>query len=389
VVFWFWVAFKKNMNLLIIEPYMTGHRSVYIFKIAKHFTSLGNDVTLYTLSGQVVSSELMKLCDTNQRVILKFIGDNKNHSSFGGLIDLAVGGFKNWLLFKRILKLEQKVAKVDLVFLPYFDYILYITALIGSPFGSVRFSGICMRPSFHYKKMGVIAPNKRLNFFKEFLFKRLLNNKYLKSLYSIDELLCEYIKHEKLTYFPDPSDIDLTYSKEVSREFLGIPANEKVILVYGSLDRRKGIDSLLNAAVQLTSEMRPAVLLVGKQSEAVRHLLQGDAGKQLSENKKLYIVDRFVDAKEEGLAFAASDTVWLVYSGHYAMSGVLVKAVQAGLPLIATSNGLIGYYTAKYKLGIVFDGKNQSLLSAINLGCQESKPFLNHTWGKALSVIRA
>ncbi len=378
------------MHIVILEIALSGHHADYLTRLVDLFISQGHRVTVIlqaehhknSLIGILLKAypDKLKLVALERTTLLERLV-----SKFG-----TVGGeLKNWLKFKRTYEELSSKEHIDQVFYPYLDYCLNAIALLGWPAKAVSCSGICMRPSFHYKKMGVIAPKSRLDFFKELLFKKLLNNKQLKNIYSIDELLCEYVKHKKLIYFPDPSDIDLSYSKEASRELLGIPFNnEKVVLVYGALDGRKGIDSLLNAAAQLAPEMRPAVLLVGRQSEAVKSLLKDDAGKQLTGNNKLYVIDRFVDAKDEGIAFAASDAVWLVYSGHYTMSGVLVKAVQAGLPVIATPNGLIGYYTTKHNLGVVFDGKHESLFSAINLGRQDKNPFFNHTWDRALSVIQ-
>ena len=66
-------------------------------------------------------------------------------------------------------------------------------------------------------------------------------------------------------------------------------------------------------------------------------------------------MDRFVTAEEELDLFSACDVVWLGYKGHYGMSGVLVQAYRFGKPVVATADGLIGWFCRTGELGPVVE----------------------------------
>jgi hypothetical protein len=56
--------------------------------------------------------------------------------------------------------------------------------------------------------------------------------------------------------------------------------------------------------------------------------------------------------------------VWLGYKGHYGMSGVLVQAYRFNKPVIATADGLIGWFCRDGELGPVVDELSGSAINA-------------------------
>jgi glycosyltransferase involved in cell wall biosynthesis len=67
------------------------------------------------------------------------------------------------------------------------------------------------------------------------------------------------------------------------------------------------------------------------------------------------ILDQFVSNEMERDLFSACDVVWLGYKGHYGMSGVLVQAYRFDKPVVATSDGLIGWFCRGGQLGPCLD----------------------------------
>jgi glycosyltransferase involved in cell wall biosynthesis len=67
------------------------------------------------------------------------------------------------------------------------------------------------------------------------------------------------------------------------------------------------------------------------------------------------ILDQFVSNEMERDLFSACDVVWLGYKGHYGMSGVLVQAYRFDKPVVATSDGLIGWLCRGGQLGPCLD----------------------------------
>lgn len=169
-------------------------------------------------------------------------------------------------------------------------------------------------------------------------------------VFTIDQTLYRYFQDRKLSnsyklrFLPDPAEFTGDHTKESARATLGIPADARVILLYGALDRRKGVRSILDKLQDLDTESNTHLLFVGKQTPAVAEMLSEPAIQKYFHNGRIHEVNRYVSPEEEQMAFAAADVAWLRYEGFYQMSGVLVKAVQANLELELPEDGLLGWY---------------------------------------------
>ncbi|OYV02440.1 MAG: hypothetical protein CFE45_00290 [Burkholderiales bacterium PBB5] len=114
-----------------------------------------------------------------------------------------------------------------------------------------------------------------------------------------------------------------------------------MVLMFGSIELRKGVGSLLEMASGPAFPADGQVLVVGRQSAEVRALIAA-LGTGLPAGR-LICVDRYVDRQDEWLAFAAADYGWVAYEGFYGPSGVVAQCRQANLPMIHRGKGLIGY----------------------------------------------
>ena len=138
------------------------------------------------------------------------------------------------------------------------------------------------------------------------------------------------------------------------------------------------------------------VLLAGKQDAEIERLLESIDSRV---RKRIHTKNCYVTSEEELAAFKSADCVWLGYSGHYQMSGVLVQAGRAGIPVIACKEGLIGYYAAKLGNGILVDSRDSESVSGalarmvlrpneLRRGVQEAvKLFAKHNVGAAVDAI--
>jgi glycosyltransferase involved in cell wall biosynthesis len=281
--------------------------------------------------------------------------------------------FLYWRLFRDSYSGLGKDHDIDLVFLPYLDYCTNAIALLGSPFASTPWAGITMRPSFHHSATGIRCPRSRLFSIKERLFLRVLAIPTLKRLSCIDELLEKYLSAKdpllagKLRYLPDPAEVNGVLEKAVARKTLGIPEDVTLVLSYGSIDPRKGIDSLLSALKDPRLPSNVHVLLAGASTVAGQEMLADQVLVQgLRDAGRLHILDCYLGVDEELTVFAASDMAWLGYRDHYTMSGVMVQAGRMGLPIIASRDGIIGWTTMTYSLGVTVDVDDcSSVASAI------------------------
>jgi glycosyltransferase involved in cell wall biosynthesis len=351
-----------SMHVLIIETALTGHHSGYLERIAGAYLKANYCVTVTVLQSDSKHPVIERIkCNYGAGFNVVSLDDvqykNALQSSFGVFgRELALRS-----VFGEIYRAVQQQKSVDYVFLPYLDYCLYAIGLLGSPFGSTQWGGICMRPSFHYFRYGVIAPKPKFASIKQSLFLKLLKNKSLKSVYTIDELLHRFVVEahpewmHRLQYVPDPAEFKGNHTYESARRELGIPDDAIVILVYGAIDERKGLDVLVEALSRTDVSKRLHLLVVGKLQESIQPLISSSMFCSLMKDGRCQVIDRFVDEDVQQMVFAAANLGWLGYSNHYTMSGVLILAALVGLPTIATRNGLIGWYTKKLNTSVTIE----------------------------------
>ena len=136
-----------------------------------------------------------------------------------------------------------------------------------------------------------------------------------------------------------------------ARSELGVPADKRVFLFYGTGARRKGLHLAVRAMRELPPDV-PAFLLCAGQLNP-----EGETARELEElvaQKRARLINRYVTAAEEKLAFAASDVVLLPYLHHFGNSGVLSRAMAAGRMVIVSDEELLGRMTRTHNLGLLF-----------------------------------
>jgi glycosyltransferase involved in cell wall biosynthesis len=309
-------------------------------------------------------------------------------------------------VFGDFYALASKRGRIDFVLLPYLDYCTYALSVAGSPFEATPWGGIIMRAAFHYSAMGIKAPTRPMvEHVKKWLFGRLLREPHLRALFTIDEALAEYSNvwppevRSHLVYLPDLAVTKRSTNRAAARQGLGIPQDAIVMLVYGSLAKRKGIDALLQASEDPDFPSRCHLLLAGKLEPDAMPILQSSRAIRLREAGRLHEFTHYLSEEEESTVFSAADVVWLGYHGHYQMSGVLVQAGMMGLPNIACEEGLIGWLTTRHQSGVVVPICCPSIVAkgikdlfeipgrAQQYGSNGRKAYASHTEGRATQVL--
>jgi len=392
------------MHILLLELNLNGHHSVYLEKISEAFLQTGCIVTVVVSLKEKDHPALTRLteqfCESFNVVLLNELDSLKALQSKFGNMGREINA---WRVFQKTCKTINANKKVDFVLLPYADYCLNAIGLLGSPFGDIAWSGICMRPTFHFKACGVIAPTHKTLHVKRFLFMRVLHIKTLSQLFSIDELLAGYIQERqpklanKLTYLPDPADPPLNLDTAGLRQRYNIPQNAKVILIYGAIDDRKGLFNLLDTLESSKGLGDWHALVVGRQSATVREAFSTTRWTNLKQANRIHAMDEFVTDEVEHHVLAMCDVVWVAYAGHYTMSGVLVRAGMYCKPVIACEDGLIGWYARTKGVGVTFEDECQTLvevimgfnnvMSALKMGERGSIQFGKNTWINAINSV--
>lgn len=271
-----------------------------------------------------------------------------------------------WNLMEQYARLDR----ADEVLLMYFDH-LQPAFWLSKPL-PFDVSGILFRPSFHYADWGhgPSTVRERLQSFrKRWLLRALLIRPELKNLFCLDTFAVAPINHwasrAVAHALPDPVAIHPASANEVvnlSHE-LGIGQGRKVVLVFGQLDERKGIEPLLRAFAQLTPAEQAGwcVVLAGPLAEPMRPVVVTAVAALTNVQvirRHEFIVDEFVQP-----LISVADVVTVLYQQHIGMSGVLVRASAAGRPVLASDYGLIGQLVRTRHLGRAVDATNPDAIA--------------------------
>jgi len=242
------------MNVLLIEPFVGGHHGIYLQWIVRALVTRGHRVIVATFEDGLNHPALQAIQSTNDENI-SFI--TRAHCNFDASDQNLFKMIRKMVKFRAVFRdfYQQAIQndRVDFVMVPYLDYGTYAFAIQGSPFKNTPWAGLVMRTGFHHSSWGVNAPTSRIDTPKKKLFFRLLRNPFLRALFTIDLTLKEYTENlsspqsSRLVYIPDMTETKRSMSREAARHALGIPENGFLILVYGLLSLRKGIETLIAA----------------------------------------------------------------------------------------------------------------------------------------------
>lgn len=366
------------LRVLIVEPESSGHHfSLYLKLIVR---SLNNKMDIHLLSSE--DSKLHPAYDTvlgecNGKMITHFLPSftkTKSNSTF----QLFIQQCKMYFSIKNAFDNLIREFSYDKVFLVNLDHIEKPLSLFGSPFGSNSYAGIFMNPKFHKFKLG-IGPKSRNDKIYEILFKRLLKQKTLNVLGSVDEIFVDYFKFtSKVQFIPEPYDLNGNISRKIAREEFKFKDSQFVILVYGDLTLRKGIRELIDSVI-INGDKKIFLHFVGKTNQDSEFFFQQEKVIDLINDGRLSIKRGFQSEIDQYKAFVSSDLVWVGYThGFSGSSGVYYQAASLGIPVIANDFGLLGWLVNKHKNGLLSDVFNpESVNSSINLLTTDQKLYKN------------
>lgn len=226
-----------------------------------------------------------------------------------------------------------------------------------------RLGGIYHRPRF------LAASSSRADrWLKTPGFQRLLGEGWFQQILFLDEFLAQDLQSRypsaPLFFLPDPCPPGYRSVAATARQRLNLPEDRRIFLFYGTGARRKGLHLVVNAMLQLPAHVPAFLLCAGQQDPSG----QTAAGLQeLVRQNRAQLLNRYVSEEEERLCFAASDAVLLPYVNHFGTSGVLSRAMSAGIPVIASDEQLLGKLTREHQLGFLFpSGDTAKLCEAID-----------------------
>ena len=253
------------------------------------------------------------------------------------------------------------------------DFDSLLPALLTSPRLPFKLAGLYFRPPFNYRDLRARSfRTDIIRWLQAKVVSRILRRPDVGPVFTLDDGPIRDCRLSNgisgLKYAPDPVELKLPTTAELSqlRQTLKIDGYRKVALLFGSIESRKGLASILNAVRLLSAESASQLLLLiagrfvrNRQTTTpseVRRICQ-------SKSVEVRVVDEFVPRTEIPAYFAISDFVLTLYPLHIGSSGVLLRACAARKPVLASDFGWIGRIVAEYGLGITVSAQDPAAIS--------------------------
>jgi D-inositol-3-phosphate glycosyltransferase len=178
----------------------------------------------------------------------------------------------------------------------------------------------------------------------------------------IDEARIKRIEHGNFLDLCIPRDIP----RHRAREFLGVPQDARVILFFGAIEPRKGLDVLIDAFSSIVRSDESAYLIIaGYPVEDFSSYAQRIRDNGLQDH--LSAVLRWIPFEEMQNFFNAADVVVLPYK-RISQSGVLQLAYAYARPVVVTNVGGIAEAVSEDGTGLVASGADaQAIAVALQL----------------------
>ena len=353
-------ATAAKVKVLIVEPEAAGHHMVLYFRhITREVLARGWHLRLLTSRSATAHPAFLEVAkEFSGRFEVTQMPDVAPPQRRQTPIALGRWHLRHYRAMARAFDGLAEDQRPNVIYLNNLDGIDKLLPVLGSPFRGTRFAGLLMSIRFHHSKVGVMEPRRWRNPLLKVLFRRLLRLPSLGAVIVTDESFRDFIAQqrfpdrEKVVFAAEPGGFPDGRRRTDARRRLGVRDEQVVLLVYGSIEARKGVLALSRAVADGACPRELMVLLAGTKADDVLNVRHESALQALRDGGRLIEISGFFTGEEELEVFSAADIVWLAYEGFYGMSGVLVQAGSMGLPVIACEEGLIGWVTKKYGMGI-------------------------------------
>ena len=361
----------RSNHLVIFEPNAGGHHGLFIQHLLKYW---GKE----QLKGVIELIVTQQLLDTHQQIATL----QSSYSSADIRVSIIdpLPQIKNvsiQALVKHDLRqgalLKRKLSEIrpTHALLMYFDHLQISLGTTLRLTDDIHLAGIYFRPSFHYpihKSPSAPAPGALQQLRKKLQLKMAMRNPHLQTLFSLDPYVVPTLnamsRHTKAVVLPDgverPTDTQPTVDWQIKD-------GRFVAFCFGSLAERKGVFKLLDALPLLAQafQQRLALVFAGVVSEKEKHRFYSKVDQMRKDtNVQIVVDDRYVDDSEVQPMIQKADLILVAYQHHIGSSNVLIRAADAGIPVLGSNFGLVGAQIRDHSLGTAIDTTSPNAIAA-------------------------
>lgn len=328
------------MRVVIYEPNQLGHRLDFVRLIAGGLVDLGIRPTWVT-SEDATSSEQAK-------VHLGALASGIDVETTATPVD-DLTATNARVRFADVRRIATDPA-TDWVYVPFADHIAQLAALPGawpsraSPVEGLMFRGRYAYPVDRFRDRALAAASLRAATASPW-----------QSLFVLDPLATEALTERgedgAARLMPDPVEQRPRMDSQTARASLGIREADRVLVLAGAIDERKGAVELARAFAISESPDDVVLAFIGKVSPAIAD----DLARFARADDRIVVIDRHLDGDEFWAALSSADVLCATYANHVGSSGIVAQAAYLGTPLLASDYGWVGEATRRYGLGVTVD----------------------------------
>lgn len=335
-------------KVIIIGPAhpLRGGLASFNERLARQFTSEGNEVVMYTFSLQYPGFLFPGTTQYSTESAPKGITIKAVINSVNPI---------NWLLVGN----DLKRLKPDIIVVRYW------LPMMGPCLGTI----LRIAKSNRHTKIICIADNiipheKRIGdkSFTKYFIKTIdafitMSQKVMNDLTTLTSKPALQVIHPLYDNFGEP------LPKQIAREHLGLPANEKIILFFGFIRDYKGLDILLKAMALPSLKQSGIKLLIAGEFYEDRKVYD-DLIIQHNLSDQLILRTDFIQDSEVKYYLSAADFIIQPYR-NATQSGVTPLAYHFEKPMLVTNVGSLPDLVPADKVGLVANPTPESL--AVNI----------------------
>jgi glycosyltransferase involved in cell wall biosynthesis len=340
------------MKILLLDSTLDGHHAEYASYIVEHLQESGDDVSLATPADEQAKARLLALAPSlqihNIRTGVHPPGANRWDRAWRSYQDVHHG-----------FQLADEL-RADVFHHLYLDGSEF--AWLGAPRSNRRrwasLATLFWLPATRrlHDSLPIHAPTPAV---KRRLLRSCLRGHRLDRVFVHSErsrrallrLIGPRMPARTVTLIPDPAPLPSTVSVADARSQLQLTPRGPLLLFFGGLRDDKGPDLFLEALRTLPGDWTAVVAgePLSITEEEVKRLVS-----RLPDPSRVLLRLGHIPGSEVPAYFAAADVVVLPYRRSFGgTSGVLMRAVAAGRPIVATDVGDVGSIVRTHGLGIV------------------------------------
>jgi glycosyltransferase involved in cell wall biosynthesis len=345
-------------SLLIFEPEATGHRSNYFNAFVGFARAHAEVGTVICAIGSELAERLapemrqaLEAHDDRLRLRLLSPGEIASANRPGSKM---VRDLTRWRMAIRIAHAETATA----LHFPLLDDVLIGAALM--PATRLKISGIYFRPTMHFEERWKGASGYARQATKDLIVRRYLARPDTVAMLSYDAYFTSYAREHyrqgsKVHTLSEPIDAIKAEGQPVRARDPGQPVK---FLMFGGLQRRKGVAELLMALAMLKPAYRPLAQFricgEGEMSSLVRDRMPALREADI----RIEFENAFLSEEDLEKRLSEADVFLAPYQRHIGSSGMVYSAAAYRRPIITQCSDLIGRQAKNYHLGESVDTAN-------------------------------